>query len=55
MLSMQPQARPPARFSHLSPAAFFEDSTATFETRNLYSAATFPMLLAPSECASGER
>jgi len=53
MLSMQPQARLPARFSRLgqtalasaatlagfsplSQAAFFEDSSATFETRNMY-------------------
>ncbi|VVO22511.1 OprD family porin [Pseudomonas fluorescens] len=53
MLSMQPQARPPARlsrlsqtalasatalasFSPLSHAAFFEDSSATLETRNMY-------------------
>ncbi|MEO6680975.1 MAG: OprD family outer membrane porin, partial [Pseudomonas sp.] len=53
MLSMQPQARPPVRFSRLSQtalasaaafagfsplsqAAFFEDSTATLETRNMY-------------------
>jgi hypothetical protein len=42
MLSMQLQACPPARFSRLSPAAFFEDSTATFETRNLYFSRDFP-------------
>jgi hypothetical protein len=51
MLSMQPQAFAPTRFcrtptalasaaplpvSPLSQAAFFEDSTATFETRNMY-------------------
>ncbi|MFC3939694.1 outer membrane porin, OprD family [Pseudomonas gingeri NCPPB 3146 = LMG 5327] len=53
MLSLQPQACPPARFSRfahtalagaaalagfssVSQAAFIEDSTATFETRNMY-------------------
>jgi hypothetical protein len=53
MLSMQPQARPPVRFSRLSQTAlasaaalagfspssqagFFEDSSATLETRNMY-------------------
>jgi len=53
MLSIQPQARPPARFSRLtqttlasaatlavlspsSQAAFLDDSTANFETRNMY-------------------
>jgi hypothetical protein len=30
------QRRRPCRFSPLSQAAFFEDSTATFETRNMY-------------------
>ncbi|KAB0562959.1 OprD family porin, partial [Helicobacter pullorum NCTC 12824] len=53
MLSTQPQARPPVRFSRLSQtalasaaalagfsplsqAAFFEDSSGTLETRNMY-------------------